>query len=58
MLFTPDELVRYQRHLSLEGFGPEAQIETQNTAPFSSIGAGGLGCPALLYLAAAAWAGS
>ncbi|CAM2812180.1 HesA/MoeB/ThiF family protein [Rariglobus hedericola] len=52
MSFTPDELARYQRHLSLSGFGPEAQAKLQASRVLV-IGAGGLGCPILLYLAAA-----
>ncbi|MET0262487.1 MAG: molybdopterin-synthase adenylyltransferase MoeB [Rariglobus sp.] len=52
MSFTPDEIARYQRHLSLSGFGPEAQTKLQ-AARVLVIGAGGLGCPILLYLAAA-----
>lgn len=52
MSFTPDELLRYQRHLSLSGFGPEAQNALKRGSVLV-IGAGGLGCPALLYLAAA-----
>jgi sulfur-carrier protein adenylyltransferase/sulfurtransferase len=52
MSLTPDEIVRYQRHLSLPSFGPEAQ-EKLKASSVLAIGAGGLGCPALLYLAAA-----
>jgi len=52
MSFTPDELARYQRHLSLAGFGPEAQLKLKHGSVLV-IGAGGLGCPLLLYLAAA-----
>ena len=52
MSFSPDELLRYQRHLGLAGFGPAAQ-EKLRAGSVLVIGAGGLGCPALLYLAAA-----
>lgn len=50
--FSRDELARYQRHLSLTGFGPGAQGKLKKSSVLV-IGAGGLGCPVLLYLAAA-----
>ncbi len=46
------QIERYQRHLSLPGFGAEAQ-EALRKSSVLMIGAGGLGCPALQYLAAA-----
>ena len=52
MSLTAAEIARYQRHLSLEGFGLEKQ-EQLKKGRVLVIGAGGLGCPALLYLAAA-----
>lgn len=52
MPFSSDEILRYQRHLGLAGFGPAAQ-EKLRAGSVLVIGAGGLGCPALLYLAAA-----
>lgn len=47
-----DEVERYQRHLSLPGFGPTAQARMKNARALV-IGAGGLGAPTLMYLAAA-----
>jgi adenylyltransferase/sulfurtransferase len=52
MELTSEEIARYQRHLSLPGFGLAAQ-ERLKGGSVLVIGAGGLGCPALLYLAAA-----
>jgi molybdopterin-synthase adenylyltransferase len=44
--------LRYSRQMMVEGFGPEAQ-ERLYKAKVLAIGAGGLGSPALMYLAAA-----
>jgi len=49
---TREETLRYSRHLIIPGFGTEAQLRLKN-ARVLVIGAGGLGSPALLYLAAA-----
>ncbi|MFC5995516.1 adenylyltransferase/sulfurtransferase MoeZ [Pseudonocardia hispaniensis] len=49
---TKDEVVRYSRHLIIPDVGMEGQRRLKN-AKVLVIGAGGLGSPALLYLAAA-----
>ena len=49
---TRDELVRYGRHLSLGEFGASGQ-ERLKSARVAIVGLGGLGSPAVLYLAAA-----
>jgi adenylyltransferase/sulfurtransferase len=49
---TPDELSRYARHLAIPEFGIEGQRKLR-AARVLCIGAGGLGSPITLYLAAA-----
>lgn len=50
--FSADELERYARHFALPDFGIEAQNRLRESSVLV-IGAGGLGAPLLLYLAAA-----
>ncbi len=49
---TPNELRRYQRHLTLPEVGVDGQ-KTLKAASVLLVGAGGLGSPLALYLAAA-----
>ena len=51
-LLEPEELVRYSRHLSLDEVGESGQRRLKQ-ASVLIVGAGGLGSPAALYLAAA-----
>lgn len=49
---TPDELARYSRHLILPDVGMEGQLHLKESSVLL-VGAGGLGSPLGLYLAAA-----
>lgn len=48
---SKEELNRYSRHLILKDFGPAAQQKLK-AASVLIVGAGGLGCPVIQYLAA------
>ena len=50
--FSKEELARYNRHIIIPEFGIEAQKKLK-AAKVLMVGCGGLGSPALLYLAAA-----
>lgn len=52
MDFTNEELARYHRHIIIPQFGIEGQTRLK-AAKVLVVGAGGLGSPLLLYLAAA-----
>ena len=52
IIFTKEELARYDRHIIIPEFGLESQKKLK-AAKVLVIGSGGLGSPVLLYLAAA-----
>ena len=52
MNFTDDQLERYARHIVLREIGGAGQARLHG-AHVAIIGAGGIGCPAIAYLAAA-----
>ncbi|MBQ9042438.1 MAG: HesA/MoeB/ThiF family protein [Eggerthellaceae bacterium] len=52
MAFTDEQIERYSRHIILKGFGTKGQ-KRLSAGSVLIVGAGGLGSPAALYLAAA-----
>ena len=52
MDFNEDQIQRYSRHILLQDVGVEGQLK-MNAAKVLIVGAGGLGAPVALYLAAA-----
>src|SRR5687767_8217585 len=50
--FSSSELTRYSRHFALPEFGQAGQLQLKQSSVLI-VGAGGLGSPASLYLAAA-----
>lgn len=52
MILSDDELTRYARHIVLREFGGSGQLRLKQ-AKVAVIGAGGIGSPAIQYLAAA-----
>jgi molybdopterin-synthase adenylyltransferase len=51
-IFSPSQMQRYARHFDLAGVGFKGQLKLRE-AKVLVVGAGGLGSPALLYLASA-----